>query len=167
MNPSGPGDAHDFVEFCDWLLECARDPGARELLCVLLGEPKDGDLRVALRRRRRVVAVMTAEERLAPRGIKPGRRREIAATANVDPADVSELILRFDAAASLIRDDANVRSMVFRHSRESGSQQSRSSRPDPHPTTDPYRSARACLERDMSLWTFSTDRDFVPDTTTS
>ncbi len=158
MSRHGHGDALDFVDFCDWLHQCGDDRAAHDLLCVLLGEPHDADLLLALRRARRVVAVMSVAERLDPSHIDAVRRSEIATEANVDLADVSELILRFDAAASLIRDDENVRRMVLRKGRHL---RSRHRQPAPPGPDGLYQSLWERRDRDVLLWDFLTDQDII------
>jgi hypothetical protein len=154
MSQPRAGDARDFIEFCGWLHAQASD-SAQELLRVLLGEPAATDLGVALGRARRVVAAMTHEEQNTPEAIGPDRRAVIATEANVDIADVSELLLRFRAAQRLVRNRAEVRNLVL------GGPASHQA---PKPAEVPIPSAlQDRLERDLRLWDFLSDADADAD----
>lgn len=147
-----PGDARAFVELCDDLLHRRSDRRGRVLLAILLGEPDGVDLGPALERARRVVAAMTLIEQADPRAIGPVRRLAIAREADVDIADISELIFRMEAAMSFARDHPDELGPVRPHAP-----------PAPSDHSDVLALLRERLDRDLVLWSFVSDHDPIHD----
>lgn len=105
MSDRDPSEAFDLDAF-GRLLEAFRSGGGRGHghLCTILGLGAADDMDAACRRAQRIIDAIAPSDRTDPRRIDPEGRRWIAAEACVDPTEVDDLLLRFNAVASAGKD---------------------------------------------------------------
>lgn len=143
------GSPFGLDEFCRWLDRLRESPSSHPLLRTLLGEAEGGHLNRAVESVHRVTRAMTGDERLHPTALSASRRAKIADDAHVDISVVDELILRFTATESLIRE----RDLTCRRPLRGWANRSE---PYIESTT---RRLEQCRERDLLLWDLIADEE--------